>query len=102
MSAISLLLNSGGRVPSRRRLFQTPLAAAAALPVAQKVQSILLLMYKSKRQINSINMIIRITMIVTVSFLQMLSTSSFFYLQPLLLLQDILVVVHREHMSVIM
>lgn len=59
MLATSLLLKYGGRAPLRRRLFQTPPAAAEVAPAARKVESILFL-YKSKSRLNSIDMIIRI------------------------------------------
>jgi hypothetical protein len=49
-------------------LFHTPAAAAPAAPIVQKVQSILLLPHKTKRQIASIIMTIRITRIVTIPF----------------------------------
>src|ERR687897_3584544 len=77
MSAILLLLTSGERAQSRRRLFQILLVVAVA-PAVQKVQSILLLLlYKSKRQINSNNMIIRITRIITVSNTSVFTISFF-------------------------
>jgi hypothetical protein len=47
--------------PIVRRLFQTLLAAAAVAPAMQKVQNILVLLKKTKRQIISINLIVRIT-----------------------------------------
>jgi hypothetical protein len=48
--------------------FQTPAVPAAAAPIVQKVQSILLLPHKTKRQIASIIMTIRITRIATILF----------------------------------
>src|SRR5215207_10707891 len=82
MSAILLLLTSGERAQSRRRLFQILLVVAVvavvAAPAVQKVQSILLLLlYKSKRQINSNDMIIRITRIITVSNTSVFNISFF-------------------------
>src|SRR5215207_2695988 len=83
MSAILLLLTSGDRAQSRRRLFQILLVVAVvavvAAPAVQKVQSILLLLllYKSKMQINSNDMIIRITRIITVSNTSVFTISFF-------------------------
>jgi hypothetical protein len=57
MSAILLLQTSGDRDRSRRRWFQILLAVAVA-PAVQKVQTILLL-YKSKKQVDSNNIRIR-------------------------------------------
>jgi hypothetical protein len=58
MSEILLHQTSGDRARSRRRLFQILLAVAVA-PAVQKVQTILLL-YKSKKQVDSNNIRIRI------------------------------------------
>src|SRR5215216_7986745 len=65
MSAILSLLTSGDRARSRRRLFQT--LAAVVVAALHKVQSNLLLPYKSKRQMNCNNRIIRIRRIVILS-----------------------------------
>ena len=65
MSEILLHQTSGDRARSRRRLFQI-LPAVAVAPAVQKVQSILL-QYKSKKQVNSNNIRIRIRRIIIAS-----------------------------------